>query len=103
MEAPLDSHIRVPHTSGAQVPCGSLNDEIGGIYIQFQIVRKAIVELEIGGVLPHIRVLKLEGVIFIEELEVPFSSLGDPGVIGIERQLSVQLLAEAEHTGKPQQ
>jgi hypothetical protein len=77
---------------------GALDGEVGRIYIQFQIVRQAIVEFEIGGVLPNVRVLKLQGIVLIEELEVPFPSFGDPGVIGIKRQLSVLLLAEAEHT-----
>lgn len=66
-------------------------------------MRQAIVQLEIGCVLPNIRVLQLESVILVEELEVPFSSVGNSGVIGIKRELRVKLRAEAEHTHKRQQ
>ena len=100
MKGPLYSKVGVAKAAGGLAPLGPQDGEIGDIEIEFQFVRQAIVELEIGGVLPDIRVLKLQSVIFIEELEVPFSSVGDPGVIGIKRQLSVLLLAEAEHTGK---
>jgi hypothetical protein len=103
MKVPLDSQVRVPPATGGWLSRGSLNVEVRDIYIEFQIVRQTIVELEVGGILPDIRVLKLQGVVFIEEFEVPFSLFGNPGVIGIKRQLSVLLLAEAEHTGQWQQ
>jgi len=79
------------------VPGGPIDGEIRRVHIQLQVVRQAIVEFEIGGILPEIRVLKLESVIFIKELEVPLSRLRDLGVIGIEGQLSMQRLDAAEH------
>jgi hypothetical protein len=100
MKGPLDSQVRVPPATGGQVSPGSLDVEVGYIDIQFQIVWQTVVQFEIGGILPDIGVLKLQGVVLVEELEVPFPSLGDPGVIGIKRQLSVLLPAEAEHTGQ---
>ena len=53
-------------------------------------MRQAIVELEVRCILPLIGVLKLESVIFVEELEVPFSTFGDCGVVSIKGQLSVK-------------
>ena len=99
MKGPLDSQVCVPHAAGGLVPRCSLDDEIGDIYIEFKIVGQAIVELEVGGVLTDVGILKLKGVVLVEELEVPFSSFGHPSVIGVERQLSVQRCAEAEHKG----
>src|SRR5271166_2581253 len=100
MKGPFDSHVRVPEAAGGLVPPCSLDVEIGDIYIGLQIVGQAVVELEVGGVLADIRVLKLESVVFIEEFEVPFSSLGHPSVIGIKGQLSLERSAEAERTGQ---
>ena len=100
MKGPFDSQVRVAHAARGWVSSGSPDVEIGGIYIDFQMVGQAVVELEIGGVLTDIWVLKLERVVLIEKLEVPFSSFRDPGVIGIEGQLSVQRRAEAKHAGR---
>ena len=102
MKGPLDSQVCVPHAAGGLVPRCSLDDEIGDIYIEFKIVGQAIVELEIGGVLTDVGILKLEGVVLIKELEVPFPPFGHPGVIGIERQLRVQRRTEAEQRGQRQ-
>jgi hypothetical protein len=63
-------------------------------------VWKTIIEFEICGILPEIRGLKLKRIMFVEELEVPLSTIRDPGVIGIERQLSAQHFGDAEHTGQ---
>ena len=98
MESPFHSHIRISCTRGGLAAWSSIDGEID-IHIQFKIVGQAVIELEIRGILPEIRVLKLESVIFIEEFEVPLPRLGDPGVIGIERQLSMQRLGDEEHAG----
>jgi hypothetical protein len=43
-----------------------------------------------------IGVLKLKSVIFIEEFQMPFSTLSNGGVIGVKRQLGMKPLADAE-------
>jgi len=103
MEVCLDSKIGVSDAVGRPVSCGSIDREIGNVHIQFQVVWKTIVEFEVCGILAQVGYLKLKSVIFIEELEVPLSALGDPGVIGIKRQLTVQRLADAEDTEQQQQ
>jgi hypothetical protein len=82
---------------------GSQDREIGHIDIELKIVRQAIIKLEIGGVLPHIRVLKLKRVVLIEELEVPFATVGGPGVIRIEGQLSVKMRRETDQERQRQE
>jgi hypothetical protein len=65
-------------------------------------MRQAIVELEVRGILRLIGVLKLESVIFVEELEVPLSTFCDFGVVSIKGQLSVKPRGDAEHTSQRQ-
>ena len=93
----LKAQVGVSHTSGSLVSCRSVDGEIRGIYIDFEVVRQAVVEFEVRCILFQIRVLKLKSIIFIEELEVPFSRFRDCGIIGIKRQLSIQPLVEAKH------
>ncbi len=102
VEGPLDSQIRVSHTLGGSISSGALDGQVGGIQIQFQVVGQAVVELEVGGVLTDVGVLKLEGVVLIEELEVPFSAICDAGVICVEGELGAQGRAEAEQTSQRQ-
>ena len=99
VEAGLDAQIGVSNAAGRLVARGAIDREIGGIHIEFEIVRQAVVELEVGGILLEVGVLQLEGVVFVEELEVPLATLGDTGVIGIKGQLGVERPAGAEHTG----
>jgi hypothetical protein len=47
------------------VPDVPIDGEIRRVHIQLQVVWQAIVEFEIGGILPEFRVLKLESVRFI--------------------------------------
>jgi len=56
---------------------------------------QAVIQLYVRCVLPLVGVLKLEGIVFVEELKVPLSWFGDGGVIGIKGQLSVQLSVPA--------
>jgi hypothetical protein len=52
---------------------------------------KAVIELEIGGVLAEVRVLgRLEAVVLIEELEMEGPTVGDVGVIRVKRHLREQ-------------
>ena len=51
-------------------------------------------ELEVRCILVQIGILKLESVIFVKELEVPFSLFSDYGVIGIKGQLSMKPTAK---------
>jgi hypothetical protein len=46
--------------------------------------------------LTDVGILELEGVVLVEELEVPFSSFGHTGVIGIEGQLRAEWCTKAE-------
>ena len=98
MKAPLDSQVRIPQTAGRLVSTGATDSEIRYVEVQLQIVRQTVVQLEIGGVLAKIRVLKLKGVVLIEELKMPLSTVGHAGVVGIERQLRMERLACGEHT-----
>jgi hypothetical protein len=41
--------------------------------------------------------LELEGIVFVEELEVPLSLLSNGWIIGVKRQLSRERSREAEH------
>lgn len=100
MEVSLDAQVGVSCAAGRLVSCSSVDGEIGRIHINFKVVGEAIVEFEVRGILPQVGYLKLKSVIFIEELEVPLSALGDPSVIGIKGQLRMERPTDAEHAGQ---
>jgi hypothetical protein len=58
------------------------------IYIEFEITRQTVVQFVVGGVLAEVRILELEYVIFVEELEVELAAIRDGRVVRIEGQLS---------------
>src|SRR5665213_652526 len=102
MKAPLDSQVRIPQTAGRLVSTGATDSEIRYVEVQLQIVRQTVVQFEIGRILAQIRVLKLKGVVLIEKLKMPLSTIGHASVVGIERQLRMERLACGERTRQRQ-
>ena len=81
---------------GRGISFSPVNGEIREVHIDLKAMRQAIVELVVGRILFDVGVLKLEGVQFVEELEVPFPSLGHCGIVSIKRQLSKQRLPDGD-------
>ena len=103
MKGPLDAEICVAKAVRRRGSRCAEDGQIGRIEIEFQVMREAVVDFEVCGVLADVGVLELEGVVLVEKLEVKFSSIGDAGVVGVEGQLSERRQSEAEETGKRQQ
>src|SRR5262244_3402236 len=88
VKIPFHSQICVAHTVGSPDSSSTKDGKIGSVNIKLQVVRQAVVQFVVGSILPKIRKLRmLKGVEFVEELEVPFSLLGHPRIICVERQL----------------
>jgi hypothetical protein len=78
---------------------GPVNGEVREVHIDLEVMRQAIVELEVRGILSSIGVLKLESVIFIEELQMALSRFRHCCVIGVERLLAMELPSDADYAG----
>ncbi len=102
VEVPLHSQVCVARAGGSLSSQDAKDREIWGIDIELQVVRQAVVEFIVGGVLPDAGVLMLQSVKFIEELKVPLSALGDRRVIRVEGELGHERRRNAERTGQRQ-
>ena len=67
------------------------------VYIDFEAMWKAIIELEVRGVLSSIGFLQLKAVILIEELQMALSEFRYRGIVGVKRQLSLELPSTTEY------
>lgn len=91
MELPFNSQIRVAPADGILRSDRPKDGEVRSIDIQLQVVRQSVVELVIGGILPDVRILKLQCIQLIEELKVPFPSLRHRWIVSIEGELREQM------------
>jgi hypothetical protein len=94
VKPPFHAKVRVAAARGAFGAYGSKDGEVRDVDVQFEIVGQAVIQFVVGGVLPQVGVLKLESVVFVEELEVEGSGFGDCRVIRVKRKLGQERLGE---------
>src|SRR5262252_2863954 len=103
-DVPFHSQVRVARSGGILRSSRTGNRKVRSIDVQLKSVRQAVVELEIGSVLPKIRELGgLQTIKLIKKLEVPLSRLCYRRIVCVERQLCQQWLRATDHTQQNEQ
>lgn len=88
VEVPFQADIGISETIRAFRPRRAIDGEIRVVEVDFQVVGKTVVELEICCVLAEVGELgRLKAVVFVEELEVQGSPISDVGVIRVKGHL----------------
>jgi hypothetical protein len=59
-------------------------------------MRETVVQFAVRRILPDVRKLELEGIVFIEEFKVPLPLLSHGWIVGVKRQLGRERFREAE-------
>ena len=97
VEVPFDAQVEIACAAGTWNRQSASNGQIRSVDVNLQVVRQAVVQLVVSGVLAEIRILgMLKAIVLIEEFKVPLALLSDGRIIRVKGQLGRQGTRDAD-------